>query len=85
MEHKTAVSSLSEADERHRSIKSAGTVPTCLNTATLDTYRDQSGSRFGYSFAENRFVPLKVLEGMSQRHGDLVLSRYGINMKRLRE
>lgn len=34
---------------------------------------------------ETAFVPLKVLEGMSQRHGDLVLSRFGINIKRLRE
>lgn len=45
--HKTAVSPLSEADERHRFIKSAGTVPTCVNTNTLDSYREQSGSHFG--------------------------------------
>lgn len=34
---------------------------------------------------ETAFVHLKVLEGMSHRHGDLVLSRFGINMKRQRE
>lgn len=83
--HKTAVSSLSEAGERHCFIHSAGTLPTCVNTNTLGAYRDQSGSRLGCSLAGNRFVPLKALEGMSQRHGDLVLSRFGINMKRLRE
>lgn len=36
-------------------IKSAGAVPTCLNTNTLDTYREQSGNHFGYKFAGNRF------------------------------
>lgn len=34
---------------------------------------------------ELAFVPLKVLEGMSQRHGDLVRSGFGINVKRQRE
>lgn len=36
-------------------IKSAGTVPTCVNMNTLDSYREQSGSHFGCSFAGKRF------------------------------
>lgn len=34
---------------------------------------------------EPAFVPLKVLEGVSQRHGDLVRCGFGINVKRQRE
>lgn len=53
--HKSAVSSLSEAGESHCLIKSPGTSPTRLETNTLDTCRQRPGTRFGCSFAGNRF------------------------------